>query len=121
MENQQPLWEPSKRRPSPGEVRRGLDRDIKAAEEAGSEFRETDKAALRRQANDLDRLERMMSTATDAKTWDYQPKTAAHQAYEAAVRRFFGEDGADDDPFTRAVEELRAAALRDTEESDAPD
>lgn len=120
---QEKLWDdgPAKR-PSTGEVRRALDRDLKAAEAAGTTFLATEVAALRRQANDLDRLERMMATSEDAKTWDYQPKTAAHVAYAAAVRLLFGKDGDDDDdPFTRAVEGLRAAQVRDAQEPEPAD
>ena len=105
-----------------GEVRRALDRDIKAAQEQGRTFLETEIAAVRRQANDLDRLERIIAAA-DAKTWDYNPKTTAHQAYLDAVRRLFGERDDDDDPFTRAVRQLEAdeaARASAAEELDAP-
>lgn len=105
-----------------GEVRRALDRDIKAAQDKGQEFRETEIAAVRRMANDLDRLERMLQSG-EAKTWDYTPKTAAHQAYLAAVGRLFGERDDDDDPFTRAVRQLEAdeaARASAAETLDAP-
>ena len=93
-----------------GEVRRALDRDIVEARAAGRTFLATELAAIRRQANDLDRLERILSTADEPKTWDYNPKTTAHQAYGDAVRRLFGEHHDDDDPFVQAVRELDAHA-----------
>ena len=106
-----------------GEVRRALDRDIKAAQEQGKTFLATEIAAVRRQANDLDRLERMLSSDGKAKTWDYNPKTMATQAYLEAVRRLFGERDDDDDPFTRAVRQLEAdeaARASAAETLDAP-
>lgn len=112
MTRQDPLW------PDPvpvfvaGEVRRALDRDIRTARASGRTFLETELAAVRRQANDLDRLERILSAGGEVKTWDYNPKTTAHQAYADAIRRLFGERHDDDDPFVQAVRELdeRAAA-----------
>jgi hypothetical protein len=89
-------------------------------------FLETEVAAVRRQANDLDRLERMLAGDGKAKTWDYNPKTTAHQAYLDAVRRLFGADDDDDDPFVRAVADLdarhaeEAARARAAEELDTP-
>jgi hypothetical protein len=73
-------------------------------------FLETELAAVRRQANDLDRLERILAGAAEVKTWDYNPKTTAHQAYMDAVRHLFGEHHDDDDPFVQAVRELDAHA-----------
>jgi hypothetical protein len=100
------LWEDPPPRYVPGEVRRALDRDLRAARDAGRQLLETEVAAVRRQANDLDRLERMMSGDGKVKTWDYTPKTQAAQAYLEAVRRLLRVDDDDDDPFTLAVREL---------------
>jgi hypothetical protein len=117
---EQQLWDDPPTHPTTGEVRRALDRDLKAARDRGRVFLETEIAAVRRQANDLDRLERMLAGNGEAKTWDYNPKTTAAQAYLDAVRRLFGADDDDDDPFLAAVRELddaaaaRAAAERDT-------
>ena len=126
------LWEDEPHRYVPGEVRRSLDRDLKAAQDRGREFLGTEIAAVRRQANDLDRLERMLAGDGKAKTWDYNPKTMAAQAYLEAVRRLFHEDDDDDDEFVAAVRELderhaaeaaraRAAEALDTEGSESPD
>lgn len=111
----EPLWrDPA---PAKGETRRALDRDIKRAESEGRIFLETDKASLRRQANDIDRLERMF-TAGEVKPWDYNPKTQAHQAYRAAVQAMFGEgDDSADDPFVEAVRALNDAARARTPET----
>jgi hypothetical protein len=106
------LWEDAPHRYVPGEVRRALDRDLRAARDRGREFLESEVAAVRRQANDLDRLERMLSTEGSAKPWDYNPKTTAHQAFMDAVRRLFRADD-DDDPFTAAVRELDARHAED--------
>jgi hypothetical protein len=103
---QAPLWQDEpKRRRSNGETRRALDRDLKAAEEEGQRFLATDKAALRRQANDIDRLEHMFEQG-EAKPWDYSPKTQAHIAYREAVHRLFGSRDDDHDPFVEAVRQL---------------
>ena len=102
----QTLWEDPGPRYVPGEVRRALDRDLRAARERGRTFLETEVAAVRRQANDLDRLERLLAGDGKARSWDYNPKTTAAQAYLAAVRQLFGADDDDDDPFVRAVREL---------------
>lgn len=115
MPRQEHLWEDPPDVPRafvPGEVRRALDRDIREARAAGRTFLETELAAVRRQANDLDRLERILQLGGEVKTWDYNPKTTAHQAYSEAIRRLFGEHHDDDDPFVQAVRELdeRAAA-----------
>ena len=107
------LWEDEPRRYVAGEVRRSLDRDLKEAQEQGREFLATEIAAVRRQANDLDRLERMLAVDGKAKTWDYNPKTMATQAYLEAVRRLFHADDDDDDEFVRAVRELDAARGED--------
>jgi hypothetical protein len=123
------LWEDVPRRQPFGEVRRALDRDLRAAGERGRTFLETEVAAVRRQANDLDRLERLVAGEGGAKTWDYNPKTTAAQAYLDAVRRLFGADDDDDDPFLAAVRELDAqaaarpgtAAALDPARSDPPD
>jgi hypothetical protein len=123
----QALWDDAPQRYVPGEVRRALDRDLKTARDRGRDFLETEVAAVRRQANDLDRLERMLASDGKAKTWDYNPKTTAHQAYLDAVRRLFGAGDDDDDPFVRAVHELdeaaraRAAAELDAEGSEPAD
>ena len=118
--HQEQLWSDQTPHPSLGEVRRALDRDLKAAREAGQAFLETEVAAVRRQANDLDRLERLLAHG-EAKTWDYNPKTTAHQAYMESVRRLFGERDDDDDPFARAVAEIEAAAhARAAEVLDSP-
>jgi hypothetical protein len=103
------LWDEEPRRFVAGEVRRSLDRDLRAAQDRGREFLATEIAAVRRQANDLDRLERMLAVDGKAKTWDYNPKTMAAQAYLEAVRRLFREDDDDDDEFLRAVRDLDAA------------
>jgi hypothetical protein len=90
-------------------VRRALDKDLRRARADGRTFLDTDVAALRRQANDLDRLEALVARP-DAKPWDYTPKTQAHQQYREAVRALFG-TGADElDPFTAAIEQLNASA-----------
>jgi hypothetical protein len=107
------LWEDEPRRFVTGEVRRSLDRDLKAAQDGGRDFLATEVAAVRRQANDLDRLERMLSSDGKAKTWDYNPKTMATQAYLEAVRRLFHADDDDDDEFLRAVRELDASRDED--------
>ena len=107
------LWEDAPHRYVPGEVRRALDRDLKLARDRGRVFLESEVAAVRRQANDLDRLERMLAGDGKAKTWDYNPKTTAHQAFMEAVRRLFGADDDDDDPFIRAVHELDARHAED--------
>lgn len=123
---QERLWSDEPSHPSVGEVRRSLDRDLKAARQAGQAFLETEVAAVRRQANDLDRLERLLAHG-EAKTWDYNPKTTAHQAYMDSVRRLFGERDDDDDPFARAVAEIEAAArsraaeVLDSSRSEPPD
>jgi hypothetical protein len=98
-----------------------LDRDIRRAQTDGRTFLETEVAAIRRQANDIDRLEAMFSQG-DTKPWDYNPKTQAHQAYRDALRAMFGTDhDSNDDPFITAVQALndaaraRAAAALDTE------
>lgn len=120
------LWEDPPGRYVAGEVRRALDRDLRRARDAGRDLLETEVAAVRRQANDLDRLERMMSGDGKVKTWDYTPKTQAHQAYLEAVRRLLRVDDDDDDPFTRAVRELEdhhaaeAARAGTPEALDAP-
>jgi hypothetical protein len=104
------LWEPPKKRPPVGETRRALDRDLAKAEAAGKAFLETAKAAIRRQANDIDRLE-LMFTQGEVKPWDYNPKTQAHQAYREALKALFGaEDDDADDPFIAAVNALNDAA-----------
>ena len=119
------LWEDEPHRYVTGPVRRSLDRDLKAAQDRGREFLGTEIAAVRRQANDLDRLERMLAGDGKAKTWDYNPKTMAAQAYLEAVRRLFREDDDDDDEFLRAVKELdeqhaaEAARARAAAELDA--
>ena len=107
------LWDEPHQRYVPGEVRRSLDRDLKDAQGRGREFLATEIAAVRRQANDLDRLERMLASDGKAKTWDYNPKTMAAQAYLEAVRRLFHEDDDDDDEFLRAVRELDASRDED--------
>jgi hypothetical protein len=107
------LWEDEPTHASKGEVRRSLDRDLKDAQEQGREFLATEIAAVRRQANDLDRLERMLAVDGKAKTWDYNPKTMATQAYLEAVRRLFHTDDDDDDEFLRAVRELDVARDED--------
>lgn len=110
---QGPLWDdtpPPRRTVANGEVRRALDRDIRTAQVAGRVFLETELAAARRQANDLDRLERILAGADEPKTWDYNPKTTAHQAYADTIRRLFGEHHDDDDPFIQAVHDLDARA-----------
>lgn len=106
--SEQALWDeaPSHHRFVPGPVRRALDRDLVAARDRGRTFLETEVAAVRRQANDMDRLERLMTGDGKVKTWDYNPKTTASQAYLEAVRRLFGGGDDDDDPFVRAVREL---------------
>ena len=112
MSPDEPLWLDPPRRPQRGETRRALDRDIKRAEHDGRAFLETEKAALRRQANDIDRLETMFTTQ-EVKPWDFNPKTQAHQAYRDALRGFFGADGDDtDDPFIAAVNALNDQAAR---------
>jgi hypothetical protein len=120
---QDALWSEEPNAPRafvPGEVRRALDRDIKAARAAGRTFLETELAAVRRQANDLDRLERILQLGGETKTWDYNPKTTAHQAYMDSVRRVFGDHDDDDDPFLRVVREIEEAArARAAEELDA--
>jgi hypothetical protein len=123
---QDQLWDEAPRRYVAGEVRRALDRDVAAARDRGRVFLETEVAAVRRQANDVDRLERLLAGATEGKPWDYNPKTTAAQAYLEAVRRLFGADDDDDDPFLVAVRELddaaaaraSAAAALDTEGRD---
>lgn len=109
---QEGLWDdaPYQQR---GQVRRALDRSIKAAQSAGQEFLDVELAALRRQANDLDRLERLVSTH-GAKTWDYTPKTQAHAAFSEAVARVFGSDHDDDDEFARALEDFTRSEGSDT-------
>jgi len=112
------LWEDPD--PPAGPIRRALDEDIAAALAAGTVLRQAHIAAVRRQANDLDRLEALLAATPRPKTWDYNPKTTAHLAFLDAVGRLFG--GADDadDPFVAAVRELdRAATARHAEALDA--
>lgn len=107
----EPLWPDPPKRHHQGETRRALDRDIKRAEADGAVFLETEKAALRRQANDIDRLEAMFTTG-EVKPWDFNPKTQAHQAYRDALRAFFGIDTTVDDPFVAALRALEDEATR---------
>lgn len=109
MNRDDPLWTDPPRKHPHGETRRALDRDIKRAETDGAVFLETEKAALRRQANDIDRLEAMF-TAGEMKPWDFNPKTQAHQSYRDALRAFFGAGTADDDPFVAALRALEQQA-----------
>lgn len=112
MDGQEALWDDEPAYVRRGQVRRALDRDLATAESAGTVFLESEKAALRRQANDLDRLERLVA-AKAAKTWDYTPKTQAHAAFSEAVARVFGRDTTDDDGFDEALEQFtRAEAER---------
>lgn len=111
--NDSRLWEDEPHRYVPGEVRRALDRDLRTARDRGRVFLETEVAAVRRQANDLDRLERLLTGEGTVKTWDYNPKTTAAQAYLEAVRHLFGAGDDDADPFARAVAELDAIAAGD--------
>lgn len=106
---QEALWDEDPPYQQRGAVRRALDRSIKEAKAAGAEFLEVEIAALRRQANDLDRLERLVA-AKGAKTWDYTPKTQAHAAFSEAVARVFGRNVSDDDDeFARALADFEAA------------
>ena len=111
MKSDEPLWSDPARAPYRGETRRALDRDIRRAEAEGRTFLETEKAALRRQANDIDRLETMFTTQ-EVKPWDFNPKTQAHQAYRDALRGFFGDGAETDDPFIAAFNALNAEAAR---------
>lgn len=122
---QPPLFEDPE--PGLGPVRQALDRDIAAAAAAGVALRESHVAAVRRQANDLDRLEALLAATPRPKTWDYNPKTTAHLAFLDAVARLFGGQTDADDPFVAAVRELesraaaRDAAALDTARSQPPD
>lgn len=107
----QPLWADPPRRISHGEVRRALDREIRRSEAEGTVFLEPEKAALRRQANDLDRLESMFADG-DVKPWDYNPKTQATQAFHDACRRFFGTTDDEIDPFVAALRSFEEQAAR---------
>lgn len=110
-----PLWTDPPKRPTAGEVRRALDREIKRAEAEGTVFLEPEKAALRRQANDLDRLEAAAAeraAAGEVKPWDYTPKTQAAQAFHDACRRFFGTTDDEVDPFVAALRALEDEAAR---------
>jgi len=115
------LWQDPAPRYVAGEVRRALDRDLADAREAGRTFLATEVAAVRRQANDLDRLERMMNADVKGKPWDYTPKTQAAQAYLEAVRRLFRVGDGDDDPFAAAVRELEAEHAAAAARAGAPE